>query len=364
MKRWLIAAGTLLALAACDQTPPVAVSDHPTPAASAVASDAAIYIVNFDETQTTLAAVTNGILNAGAGVVQFDNFSMVAALATPGQLLTISALSGLEGIYANKQLDYYMLHESVPAIRADAVHVAGITGKGIGVAILDSGIDGLYNPDLPYPQYTVANVKVLYNQNDLFTFGKDAPKPVRKGATLVVENLPNSETSVGHGTHVAGIVGARGTASNGYYTGVAPGANLIGIGTGDVLFIFWALAGFAYILDHKHQDNIKVVNNSWGTSGAFDPKDPINEATKKVSSKGITVVFAAGNDGPGENTLNPYSVAPWVIGVAAGCKSLPDPTNSAIHCADQTPQGRDPVLADFSSRGIPGDPLYHPDITA
>src|SRR2546423_1389823 len=363
MKRWLIAAGTLLALAACDQTPPVAVSDHPTPAASAVASDAAIYIVNFDETQTTVDAVTNGILGAGAGVVQFNNFSMVAALATPAQLLTISALPGLEGIYANKQLDYYMLHESVPAIRADAVHVAGITGKGIGVAILDSGIDGAYNADVAYPQYTVQNVKVLYNQNDLFTFGKDAPKPIRRGATLVVENLPNSETSVGHGTHVAGIGGARGTASNGYYTGVAPGANLIGIGTGDILFIFWALAGFDYILDHQQQYNIKVVNNSWGTSGAFDPKDPINEATKKVSSRGITVVFAAGNDGPDQNTLNPYSVAPWVIGVAAGCKiGVTDPTNSADHCQD--PAGRAAVLADFSSRGVPGDPLYHPDITA
>src|SRR5438552_6510239 len=147
MHRWLIAAGTLLALAACDQTRPVAVSEHPTPTASTVPSDAAIYIVNFDETKTTQEAVTNGILNAGAGVVQFDNFSMVAALATPGQLLTISALPGLEGIYANKQLDYYMLHESVPAIRADALHVAGITGKGIGVAILQSGIGGASHPD-------------------------------------------------------------------------------------------------------------------------------------------------------------------------------------------------------------------------
>jgi len=372
MHRWLIATGTLLALAACDQTRPVAIPDHPT--AAAVASDAAIYIVNFDETQTTEAAVTTGILNSGAGVVQFNNFSMVAALATPAQLISISALPGLEGVYANKQLQYFMLHESVPAIRADAVHAAGITGKGIGIAILDSGIDGLYNPDLTYPTHTVQNIKVLVNVNDLFTFGKDAPKPIRKGATVFVENLPNSETSVGHGTHVAGIAAGMGTAGSGYYTGVAPGANLIGIGTGDILFIFFALAGFDYILDHQQQYNIKVVNNSWGTSGAFDPKDPINEATKKVTSRGITVVFAAGNDGPAQNTLNPYSVAPWVISVAAGCKvGVTDPTNSEAHCMLDdgsnalVPTNNEPrahVLGDFSSRGVPGDNLYHPDITA
>jgi serine protease AprX len=220
-------------------------------------SDAQIYIVNFDETQTTEAAVTAAILNAGAGAVQFNNFSMVAALATPAQLLTISALPGLEGIYANTQLEYYMLHESVPSIRADAVHVAGITGKGIGVAILDSGIDGLYNPDVAYPQYTIANVKVLYNQDESVHLRKGCAQAGAQGCDARHPNIPNSETSVGHGTHVAGIVGARGTASNGYYTGVAPGANLIGIGTGDVLFIFFALAGFDYILDHQQQYNIK-----------------------------------------------------------------------------------------------------------
>ena len=60
MKRWLIAAATLLALVACDRSAPTVTAD-------VLPSDAAIYIVNFDETQTTLDAVTNGILSAGAG---------------------------------------------------------------------------------------------------------------------------------------------------------------------------------------------------------------------------------------------------------------------------------------------------------
>jgi len=259
-----------------------------------------------------------------------------------------------------------MLDESVPTIKADQARARyGVTGRGIGVTILDSGIDGLYNPDLVYPSHTVQNIKVLFNLRDFFTFSGSINKTIKKGVDLFVENLPNSETSVGHGTHVAGITAALGTASGGYYKGVAPGGNLVGIGTGDVLFIFFALAGFDYILEHRRDYNIKVVNNSWGTTGPFDPNDPINKASKAAHDAGITVVFAAGNDGPDQNTLNPYSVAPWVIGVAAGCKLVtPDPTNSAIHCADATGQNRPAWLADFSSRGIPGDPLYHPDITA
>ncbi len=387
MRRSVLVA--LLALAgACRERPEVAgpqpaaprlqanVLDPTLAAALATATPTASLevIVNYDEALTTRDAVSNAMLDLGAGVVQFRNLALVAGVATPAQVNAIAALPGVQSVYLNRQLQYYgrggglyalLLHESVPTIRADAVQAMGITGKGIGIAILDSGIDGLYNPDLHYPDKTVQNIKVIFNLSDVVTFKGPAPKPLKQGADLFVENLPNSETSVGHGTHVAGITAGLGTASAGYYTGVAPGAKLVGLGTGDILFIFWALAGFDYILDHQQAYNIKVVNNSWGTSGAFDPKDPINKASKTVHDHGITVVFAAGNDGPDQNTLNPYSVAPWVIGVAAGCKLVsPDPTNSAIHCADQTGQNRAPILADFSSRGIPNDPLYHPDITA
>ena len=387
MRRSVLVA--LLALAgACRERPDVAGPQRAAPRLEANVLDPALstalasaaptttleVIVNYDETVTTRDAVTNSMLNLGAGVVQFKNLELVAGVATPAQINTIAALPGVQSVYLNRQLQYYgrpggayalLLHESVPTIRADAVQAIGITGKGVGIAILDSGIDGLYNPDLVYPTHTVQNVKVIFNLSDVVTFKGPAPKPLKQGVDIFVENLPNSETSVGHGTHVAGITAALGTASGGYYKGVAPGANLMGVATGDVLFIFFALAGFDYILEHQKAYNILAVNNSWGTSGAFDRNDPINKASKTVHDHGITVVFAAGNDGPDQNTLNPYSVAPWVIGVAAGCKLVsPDPTNSAIHCDDPTGQNRAPILADFSSRGKPGDPLYHPDITA
>src|SRR5437879_12542049 len=112
----------------------------------------------------------------------------------------------------------------------------GITGKGMGIAILDSGIDGLYNPDLVYPTHTVQNVKVIFNLSDVVTFGKSAPKPRKQGVDIFAENLPNSETSVGHGSHVAGITTGLGTASGAYCTGVAPGARLLGISTAATFF--------------------------------------------------------------------------------------------------------------------------------
>lgn len=116
---------------------------------------------------------------------------------------------------------------------------------------------------------------------------------------------------MGHGTHVAAIAGGTGAASGGKYTGVAPGADLIGVSVGDALFIFWILAGFDWILENRELYNIQVVNNSWGTEGAYDASDPVNEATRALRDAGIAIVFAAGNSGPDANTLNPYSAAPW-----------------------------------------------------
>jgi serine protease AprX len=113
-----------------------------------------------------------------------------------------------------------------------------------------------------------------------------------------------------------------------------------------VIEIFTALAGFDYVLEHKAEYNIRVVNCSWGNIvPGFDEHNPVNQATKRVHDAGVAVVFASGNSGSTTNTLNTYSVAPWVIGVAAGDKD-----------------GRS--VSFFSSRGIPGDSFFHPTLTA
>jgi len=93
-----------------------------------------------------------------------------------------------------------------------------------------------------------------------------------------------------------------------------------------------------------------VVNISIGPPAqllplAFDPEEPMNVATRIAAENNKVVIFAAGNEGPGEDTLNPWCVAPWVICVGASSK---DGTQ----------------LAPFSSRGRRTDPLYRPTVVA
>jgi serine protease AprX len=378
MKRWIAIVACALTAAACqDGAEPVgpAAQDvlpvHLLGLSSAVKIDPVLttllntsspldrlqVLVTYDPARTTGDAVSAALKSSGAGIIRFKHLPVVFAVATPGQIASITTKPGIRSVYSNKQLQYY-LAESVPSINGHLAHAAGYTGEGVGIAILDSGIDGAYSPDLKHPTRTVQNVKFIADPNDVVAFGS-TPAPL--ASALLLENAPTSETSSGHGTHVAGIAAGDGTGSGAKYVGVAPEANLIGLGAGEVILVLWTLAGFDWILENHEEYNIQVVNNSWGSEGAYDPADPINVATKALYDEGIAVVFAAGNSGPGANTLNPYSAAPWVISVAAACKTVvPDPTNSVTGCAD----GRSGILANFSSRGVAGDPLLHPDITA
>jgi serine protease AprX len=122
--------------------------------------------------------------------------------------------------------------------------------------------------------------------------------------------------------------------SGGKYNGVAPGANLLGLSAGD-LNLFFVLEGLDYLLARGAEYGVRVVNCSFSANTVYDPNDPVNVGTKMLTDQGISVVFSAGNAGPGANSMNPYAKAPWVISVGA--------TDS---------KGR---LASYSSRGSFGN---------
>ncbi|HZF12645.1 MAG TPA: S8 family serine peptidase [Thermoanaerobaculia bacterium] len=272
----------------------------------------------------TLAGITRGYL--------LQNLGMVAAPATAAQVRTLAANPAVRSIWANDRR-YYLNDQTRVLTGVDRVRIdAGFTslhqglpvsGQGnFAVLVNDSGIDGTH-PDLLFPSHLLQNVQGLTDTATLTGFTPD----------LFVENVPDTDTNVGHGTHCAGIVAGIGAASGGKYAGVAPGANLIGYGSGAVLFILNGLGGFEYALAKQATYNIRVISNSWGGQGAFDPASPIAIASKLAHDRGIVVVFAAGNSGPGKDTMSAEAKAPWVISVAAGTK--------------------EGGLAGFSSRGVP-----------
>ncbi len=231
--------------------------------------------------------------------------------------------------------------EIVEMPRNDQSYLSGIDGTGVTVAVVDTGIDGGH-PDFDYGN------KMLLN---LHKNGADDPW---------VEN-ENSDTSYGHGTHCAGTVAGNGDASAGQRRGVAPGANLIGLGGDWVPFpdespVHWAvLEGLEWVYDHSrpgaNPDNIRVVSNSWGGAGDLDVQDSIHLINNKlVYENNVVVVFAgmnSGRDSPDgtDDTTSQQSKTPGVLSVAA-----------AWHNGTG--------MADFSSRGKRDDTLTYPDVAA
>ena len=290
-------------------------------------------------------------LNLGAGKLgSLRALPMVVLKApvTPALLTTLRATLqplGLLSIYQDRPLHYF-LDESVHYIQADAARTAyGVTGKGVGVGVIDSGVDGTHG-DFPN---LVKNVKVVAS-----------PLDQGIGGALYLD-VPNSDLTSGHGTHCASTIAGSGARSGGKYQGVAPGASLLAVGAGEAISILFALQGFDYLThpDIRETYNVRVISNSWGTSGAhFAAFDPVSIATKRAYDDGIVVAFAAGNDGPDADTLNPYSASPCALSVAAGAaKDTSGAKNPLLS------KGKPGQLASFSSRGVPGDALHHPDIT-
>lgn len=224
---------------------------------------------------------------------------------------------------------YTLLDIATPTMDAYFPHDKGYEGKGITVAVIDTGVAPHY--DLTKPTNRIIGFKDLVNNKD----------------------TPYDDN--GHGTHVAGIIAGNGFSSNGKYMGVAPKANILGIkaldqyGGGSSSDI---IAAISYIIETKDRYNTKIINLSLGTpaNNSCD-KDPICKAVDAAVKAGLIVITAAGNSGPAEGTILSPGISKNAITVGAvDDKRTIDPS--------------DDTIAPFSSRGPTMEGIMKPDIVA
>jgi len=220
----------------------------------------------------------------------------------------------------------------VIAINARAVWTQlGVTGRGIGVAVVDSGVAA--HPDLAGRvvasiDFTSANPQVTTTLSD-----------------------PG-----GHGTHVAGLIAGDGKASGGAYAGVAPNAQIVSVRVFDAngnASLSTILQGLQWIVNNRSTYNIRVANLSFGAtpSGSYRT-DLLATAVEVLTFANVTVVAAAGNGGPSLATVTTPGYDPFVITVGAA-----DTTVSTSPSLMTVPS--------WSARGpAPFDSYDKPDVVA
>lgn len=258
-------------------------------------------------------------------------FQLSAKFSTDAEQCHTKLIKG----YATPQTDSFFPSQ----VGADALHQHNITGKGVGVAIIDSGI--WQHPHLQTNTAGKSRIAAYYN------------------AISDQQHIDNDES--GHGTHIASVLASsapsiRDGELSGAYQGVAPDASLIIVkafasdGQADYLDLVRAIQ---FVVDNRERHNIRVLNLSF----AAHPRwhywlDPINQAVMRAWDAGITVVAAAGNEGPGAMTVGSPGNLPYIITVGAITDSW-------------TPFDRnDDYVPDFSSRGPTPSAHIKPDILA
>lgn len=293
--------------------------------------------------------------------------------ATPDIIRQLSTWDRVKYLELNRELEFFylppewggdptdpsvMMHETTHVVRAtDTWHRAIIDvngnvqfdvdnaftewdGDGTAIVDLDTGVDAGH-PDFDYLEPWTGE-KVIYSAkwNGVWT------------------ETRNSDTSSGHGTHVGGTIAGNGDASAGRRAGVAKGGQMVALGTGDGASIFAAEQGLEWTYEHsipsQNSYHIRVVSNSWGTDGDYDPNGAIATITDKLTfENGVAVIFAASNSGgsggggecSGDLRTNVYANTPSAISVAA-----------LTHDGTQ--------VTSFSSRGCMNQQHTWPDVGA
>ncbi len=368
-----LAVGTAAVVAAASLSAPSSASAAPEPAdvspylsqqLSGLTGNTLV-LVHGESLRAANAAVTATGMNRS---ITLRKIGVVGAVGTKAQIEAVRSQPGVTYVEAGEQPIEFFQETSNTATRGlEATRTltgadgTALTGTGVSVAVIDSGVD----PTHPYfkeadgSSAVVANLKTLCDPFEV---------------ACSVQKVPNSvDTDTlsggGHGTHVNGIVAGRPTTltDGAKLQGAAPGAKLVSLSTGAVLFIIGADAALNWVLENHEAPcgagvpattcpPIKVTNNSYGPSGggAFDPKSATVKLQRALVAEGVMSVWANGNDGGdgSESLSNPPGM---------------DPTGGILSVAsynDQDTGTRDGTVSDYSSRGKAGDRSTYPDISA
>ena len=198
--------------------------------------------------------------------------------------------------YVHHDYDVHInLNVATAAIQSKSANTLhGLTGRGVTVAVIDTGIYRHY--DLIHPTNRIIDFIDFVN-----------------GRTTPYDDN-------GHGTHVAGAIAGNGSASSKLYSGVAPEANVVGVkvldgqGNGSLSNV---IAGIDWSIENRMRLGIRVINLSLGaTPFTTYINDPLAQACERAWKSGIVVSAAAGNSGP-KGTIDTPGFAPLILTIGA-----------------------------------------------
>lgn len=238
-------------------------------------------------------------------VREYPFINAVGISCYPYEIEKLSLLPYVEYITAGSKV--FMLRENIVENVNELKYVRRLTGKGVTLCIMDTGIQP--HLDLCVPSNRIMQFIDIETNNE------------------------NPFDDNGHGTFVAGISAGNGIVSGRKIMGVAPEANLVGvkvIASNGESGAFTVLDGMQWVLNNRRKLDIKVVCMSFGST-PLEKNDPLKQGAEVLVKNGITVICASGNSG--ENSLKSPAISPDVISVGA--------INE-----------KDNKVADFTSRGI------------
>lgn len=349
MKRALLVLVVLLAVPAAlvadnSKISPDLLNDNSTGQVQVIVQYAPGTQVNCSGLLGPVFCLVGDIVNLGGTVLsQIPIVNGVVALLDHNGIIALSNQPNVVYISKDRTLTPF-LNNAAAAVNAPAAWKSGYTGAGIGVAVIDSGVND--HPDLNTTGLLPFS-RVVYNQS-------------------FIPGNSSASDQYGHGTHIAGLIAGDGLSSQGFlysktFKGIAPNANIVNLRVLDAngsATDSEVIAAINQAINLKSAYNIRVMNLSLGRAVFESYKlDPLCKAVEQAWKSGIVVVVAAGNNGrylatDGYATVTSPGNDPYVITVGA-MKPM------------GTPGRNDDLIASYSSKGPTLiDHIAKPDIVA